>query len=123
MQIAEFIEKVQTSKDTIRYYEEFNLIDPIKKGNKRVYTEKDIYDFYIIREMEALGLTIKEIQTIFHIKRSMGFHSPTLLQGTKDRLYASIMKIEKAERDLSTRKMKLFTLISKLEEIAKVDNQ
>ncbi|HWI48764.1 MAG TPA: MerR family transcriptional regulator [Rummeliibacillus sp.] len=117
MKIGEFVEKIQSTKDTIRFYEELNLIDPIRKGDKREYTEKDMHDFYIIKEMESLGLTIREIQTIFHLKRSAGFHSPSLLQDAQDRLCTSIKKIERAEKELSIRKMKLYCLLSKLENL------
>ncbi len=117
MKIGEFLEKIQSTKDTIRYYEELSLIEPLTKGDKRDYTEKDMNDFYIIKEMESLGLTIREIQTIFHIKRSAGFHSPSLLQDIQDKINGNIRKIESIEKELSIRKMKLNCLLSKLENL------
>lgn len=119
MHIGEFVEMIQTSKDTVRYYEELNLIDPIRNGDKRDYTEKDIQDFHIIKEMQAIGLTIREIQIIFHLKRSAGFQSPSLLQDIQDKLYTSIKKIEQAERELAIRRMKTYRLLSYLDSLHK----
>ena len=120
MHIGEFVEKIQSSRDTVRYYEELNLIDPIRNGDKRYYTKKDIHDFHTIKELQAIGLSIREIQTIFNLKRYAGFHSDSLLD-IQDKLYTSIRKIEQSEKELSIRRMKTYGLLSYLDSLHKKD--
>lgn len=117
MEISEFLGKVNSTKDTIRYYEELSLIEPTKNGEIRNYSEEDINDFFAIKEMQSMGLTIREIQTILRVKRTTGYHSPFLLQGIQNRIYNSIKKIEKIENELAKRKMKLYGLLASLEKI------
>ncbi|WP_404450668.1 MerR family transcriptional regulator [Virgibacillus necropolis] len=71
-----FIEKVQTTKDTVRHYEELNLLEPSWSNKRRIYGEKDIGDFEAIKEMQALDLSLREIQMMFEVKRSNGCGSP-----------------------------------------------
>ncbi|MGX9133923.1 MerR family transcriptional regulator [Rummeliibacillus sp. JY-2-4R] len=113
MHIGDFVAIVNSSRDTIRYYEELNLINPIRDGDKRNYTEKDIRDFYAIKELESLGFTVSEIQIIFYINRSDD--TRYAIDEIHDKMYSIIRTIEKTEKELSKRKMKLYAMLSKLE--------
>lgn len=50
---------------TLRYYDDINLITPIKRsdtGNYRYYRENQILSLFIIRKLKLLGFALKEIQ-------------------------------------------------------------
>ncbi len=113
MYLADFVAKVNSSKDTIRYYEELNLINPVKVGDKRYYTENDIRDFQVIKELESLGFTVSEIQMIFYVNRLDD--SCYAFEEIHGKMYSIIRTIEKTEKELSKRKMKLYAILAKLE--------
>ncbi|GGB45997.1 hypothetical protein GCM10011409_24430 [Lentibacillus populi] len=81
MKIGAFVKAVEATKDTVRHYEEWGMIKPAWSNNRRIYEEKDIQDFYAIKEMQGLGMTLKEIRLMFDIKRNHGCGSPELLAG------------------------------------------
>ena len=64
MKIGQFIEKNQTTRDTLRYYIEEGLLNPEKRAGHYWFTEKEQGDFEAIREFRELGFSIKGIQTI-----------------------------------------------------------
>lgn len=71
MKIGEFIESVQSTKDTVRHYEDIGLLQPAWENKRRIYGEKEINDFHAIKEMQALNMSLKEIQVIFEIKKAV----------------------------------------------------
>jgi DNA-binding transcriptional MerR regulator len=70
MQIGEVSKKANVSVKTIRYYEEFGLLNKPKRSvsQYRIYSEKDIAKLLFIKKSKDLGLTLAEIKKI--IKRS-----------------------------------------------------
>lgn len=80
MKIAQFLEAVQTTKDTVRHYEVLGLLHPEWISKRRIYSEREISDFQAIKEMQALDLSLKEIQVIFQMKRNNGCGSRELLE-------------------------------------------
>lgn len=117
MDICEFIKKVNSTQDLIHYYEEMNLINPMKEGNKLRYTEKDINDFQTIQELELLGLSMNEIHLFFQIKRSKYDDTTFLLQKVQEEFKGALKKIEITEKELALRKAKIYALMMKLENI------
>lgn len=80
MKISKFIEVVCTTKDTVRHYEELGILNPVRKEkNARDYLEKDVEDFKVIKELQSLGFTLKDIQIIFQIKRETKCNSNELI--------------------------------------------
>lgn len=79
MFIGEFVKKLGTTKDAVRHYEDMHLLNPKWDHHHRVYGSKEIEDFQIIKEMQALGLTLKEIQTIFILKSTNGCGNSELI--------------------------------------------
>jgi DNA-binding transcriptional MerR regulator len=79
MRIGQFIKEASTTKDTVRHYEDLHLIKPSISYSRREYGKKELEDFMAIKEMQELGLSLKEIQAIFQVKENMGCGSPELV--------------------------------------------
>ncbi|SHF97553.1 MerR family transcriptional regulator [Ornithinibacillus halophilus] len=86
MYIGEFVRMVNSTKDTIRHYEDLQLIHPQWENNRRVYSEEHVKDYEAIKEMQSLGLSLKEIEVMFQLKRTSGCSSPELLEGLVKKL-------------------------------------
>ena len=70
MFIGEISKKTNIPVKTIRYYEEFGLLEHPKRSlsKYRMYHEKDVEKLLFIKKSKDLGLTLAEIKKI--IKRS-----------------------------------------------------
>lgn len=79
MRIGQFIKEASTTKDTVRHYEDLHLLKPSISNSRREYGKKELEDFMAIKEMQELGLSLKEIQAIFQVKENMGCGSPELV--------------------------------------------
>ena len=97
MKIGAFIECVKTTKDTVRHYEELGLLTPRWLGKFKDYSEKDVTDFEVIKEMQALGLNLAHIQQIFQLKRGFGCSSAELLGGIERQLHTILQDLEEKE--------------------------
>jgi DNA-binding transcriptional MerR regulator len=74
-QIGELANLLELSPRTIRYYEEFGLLNSIKRieGGKRIYTDKDYQRLKFITRLKYLGLTLSEmleLEDIYKIHRT-----------------------------------------------------
>jgi len=52
---------------TLRYYEEERLLQPLRRGNQRLYTQLDYNHIQQILRAKRLGFTLKEISDLFTI--------------------------------------------------------
>lgn len=86
IQIGDFIAEVETTKDTVRHYETLGLLSPKWENGRRIYTVKDVEDFQVIKEMQAFGLALKDIQAIFESKQKDGCGSEPLIKSVKAKL-------------------------------------
>ncbi len=64
MQMAEFVQQNQTTRDTVRHYIDSNLLTPHKKGSRYDFTDQDSEDFEEIQALKKLGFSIKLIKQI-----------------------------------------------------------
>lgn len=117
MRIDEFIKLVQTTKDTVRHYEELDLIRPNWINGTRYYSPKDLKDFHAIKEMQSMGLVLKEIQSIFEIKRSGGCGSPQLIVGVIGSLNNELGVLYEAEKELKKKKLMIQGMVEELEKL------
>lgn len=117
MRIGEFIKLVQTTKDTVRHYEELDLIRPEWKNGTRDYAPKDLKDFHAIKEMQSMGLALKDIQSIFDIKRSGGCGSAQLIAGVLGSLNNELDVIYEAEKELKKKKSMIQGMMEELERL------
>ena len=117
MRIGEFIKLIQTTKDTVRHYEELDLIRPEWKNGTRDYAPKDFEDFHVIKEMKSMGLALKDIQSIFEIKRSGGCGSHQLIVGVIGSLNNELSVIYEAEKELKKKKSMIQGMVEELEKL------
>ena len=115
MRIGEFIKLVQTTKDTVRHYEELDLIRPDWKSGTRDYAPKDLKDFQAIKEMQSMGLALKDIHSIFEIKRSDGCGSDQLIVGVLGSLNRELSLLNEAEKELKRKKSMIQGMMKELE--------
>lgn len=118
MRIGEFIKLAKTTKDTVRHYEELDLMRPSWINGTRDYSEKDLNDFHAIKEMQAMGLTLKDIQAIFEIKRNDGCGSEQLLVGVLSSLGNELNLIYEAEEELKKKKLQIQEMMKSLETLS-----
>ncbi|RIJ63720.1 MerR family transcriptional regulator [Rummeliibacillus sp. POC4] len=118
MKISKFIEAVCTTKDTVRHYEELGILNPIRKEkNARDYSEKDIEDFNVIKELQNLGFTLKDIQIIFQIKRETKCNSDELISTVLSILIARKKSFEEELIELQEKMQNLEELITQISKI------
>lgn len=65
MKIGEFAICTGLSKDTIRYYEKMNLLQPEIKNKHRNYNKKDIDTVEAILKLKQTGFSLQEIKMLF----------------------------------------------------------
>lgn len=65
MKIGEFAICTGLSKDTIRYYEKMNLLQPEIKNKHRYYNKKDIDTVEAILKLKQSGFSLQEIKMLF----------------------------------------------------------
>ncbi|MFJ5764096.1 MerR family transcriptional regulator [Lysinibacillus sp. NPDC093210] len=65
MKISEFAICTGLSKDTIRYYEKINLLQPEIKNNHREYNEHHIEIISTILKLKQSGFLLQEIKMLF----------------------------------------------------------
>lgn len=66
MKIGEFAICTGLSKDTIRYYEKMNLLQPEIKNKHRYYNKKDIDTVEAILKLKQTGFSLQEIKMLFN---------------------------------------------------------
>lgn len=64
MYLKEFITKMNTTKDTVRFYLELSLLTPIRKGKNYWFTDNEVESFQEIKNLQELGFSLKEICAI-----------------------------------------------------------
>ena len=64
MQIGQFIKEMDSTRETVRYYIEEELLTPEKISGKYFFSDKEVLDFKNIRELRDAGLTIRVIKKI-----------------------------------------------------------
>lgn len=123
MRIGEFIKQVTTTKDTVRHYEELELIRPGWINGTREYSQKDTNDFQAIKEMQSLGLTLKEIQAIFEVKRDNGCGSIQLINDVLKSLDNELTIIYETEQELNRKKIKINEMMGSLQALSVVSEK
>jgi DNA-binding transcriptional MerR regulator len=83
--IGELAVKVGMTERTIRYYEELELLESVKRleGGTRVYTEDDVRRLKLIRRLKVLGLSLQEmheLEGMYKTQRSNRVVLPRLIE-------------------------------------------
>lgn len=64
MYLKEFIQKENTTPDTVRHYIYLNLLNPGRKGRNYWFTENECDIFEAVKEFQDLGFSLQEIKEI-----------------------------------------------------------
>lgn len=64
MRTKDMVELTGVSKDTLRYYEEFGILQPNRENYAREYTEANIERLEQIKQLKQLGFSLKEIKEL-----------------------------------------------------------
>jgi DNA-binding transcriptional MerR regulator len=69
MQIGKLAERSGVSIHTLRHYDEVGLLRPSgrSEGGFRLYTEKDLERFLVIRRMKPLGFSLEEMRQVLDV--------------------------------------------------------
>lgn len=62
MGIQEVASRLKVTHRTLRFYEDKGLIEPVRVGNTRVYSRKEVARMHLILRGKHLGFTIREIK-------------------------------------------------------------
>lgn len=103
MQIGEVAQRVGVTTKTVRYYESIGLLPPAPRTNSgyRSYGHETVDRLQFIRDAQATGLNLTEIQSILELKD----HGERTCEHTRSLLHRQIVDIdEQLERLQETRR-------------------
>jgi DNA-binding transcriptional MerR regulator len=107
MKIGEVADATGTTTKTIRYYESIGLLPEPRRtsGGYREYDELAIDRLRFVREAQATGLSLAEIQSILELKDSGSGscqHTTALLERHLLELDEQIERLQRARVELAT---------------------
>ncbi len=106
MRIGELADATGTTTKTIRYYESIDLLQEPRRtpGGYREYDDDAIERLRFIRDSQASGLSLTEIQSILELKESGATscrHTRALLEQHLAELDEQIARMQQARTDLA----------------------
>ena len=106
MRIGELAERTGTTTKTIRYYVSIDLMPETARttAGYRVYDEASVERLRFIRQAQATGLTLTEIQSILELKEAGATscqHTHALLEQHLADLDEQIERLRRARADLA----------------------
>jgi DNA-binding transcriptional MerR regulator len=107
LQIRDFVARLNTTKETVRHYEDLQLLTPIRSNNRREYGEKEVMNFQVIMELKSMGMGLKDIQLLFDLKRAFGCGDKMLVREVIVRLTDHLEALRQEEVVLRQRRIKL----------------
>ena len=117
LKIGEFVKLLNTTKDSVRHYENLKFITPKWINNNKEYGEKEVLNFQVVRELKEYGLTLKEIQIIFNFKYAYQCGDKELINQVFGQLTSQLNKLRQEEEDLIKRRITLENEVEKLRDL------
>lgn len=117
MRIGEFVKRVKTTKDTVRHYENMELLNPDMVGTRRQYTEKEILEFQVITELKSFGFSLNDIQLIFQLKFAYGCGNQQMVHQLFAQLASHLEVVKKEEIEIKRRRILLEDELKQLEKL------
>jgi len=107
IQIGELARRTTLSVDAIRFYEKHQLLPRALRssGGFRLYTTSDIEQLHFIRQMHALGFSLREIRELIELRtRKIAACESVreLLKGKLVGVRAKLHDLQKLESELRT---------------------
>jgi MerR family transcriptional regulator, repressor of the yfmOP operon len=121
-QIEEVAVKTGLTKRTLRYYEDIELINPMRtEAGYRLYSEEDIEILLRILEIkDNLGFCLGDIKAMLGLEENLKdvfngeTRDSTIIKSSIEALEEQLEKIQKKERSLTKLKLKCEDTINKL---------
>jgi MerR family transcriptional regulator, repressor of the yfmOP operon len=121
--IDEVAVKTGLTKRTLRYYEDIELINPLRtEAGYRLYSEEDIDLVKRIMEIkDNLGICLGDVKAMLKIESNLedifkdGARNPVIIKSSIESLEKQLENIEKREKSLSKLKLKCENTINKLQ--------
>lgn len=66
MYLKQFIREMNTTRDTVRFYIDLQLLTPKCRGKNYWFGNQEKYAFAQVKGLQELGFSLQEIQTIKH---------------------------------------------------------
>jgi len=103
--IGKLAKDVELSIDTLRYYEDFGLVErPLRQPNGyRSYTQETKNQFLFIKWAKAMGFTLKEIKEMLAIKHASSDTCETIkvqAAGKIEVIDKKILELKKLKKSL-----------------------
>lgn len=100
MLIGEVSQQSKLPRDTIRYYEELELIPPARRleNNYKDYPDRVLDDLKMIQLAKGLGFTLKEIRSLVQLMRTNEAPCAQLVDILGEKL--AVIQEKKKELDL-----------------------
>lgn len=117
MRIGEFVKRVKTTKDTVRHYENMELLNPDMVGTRRQYTEKEILEFQVITELKSFGFSLNDIQLIFQLKLAYGCGNQQMVHQLFAQLASQLEVVKKEDIEIKRRRILLEDELKQLEKL------
>jgi len=107
MYIGKLSELTGATRKSIHHYEAIGLIPiPSRKGNYRVYSEKDVTLILLIRHAQAFGFTLKELKQLVAHKAKYNMFplnmAYDLIEQKHDELRKEIKRLTEQDEGLKT---------------------
>jgi MerR family copper efflux transcriptional regulator len=98
MKVGQIAEKTGVSRDTVRLYEKLGLLGKVERpyeyNNYKEYGEENIYRIKMIKEMQRIGLTLKECKGVIVALVNDEMDAETRLNFIKGKIIDVEMKIK-----------------------------
>lgn len=114
MKIGQFIAINQTTRDTIRYYIEEGLLAPTKEAGNYIFGNQEQDDFTNIKELQALGFSIKGIKEIKDNRQILGCGSQEQSSKNRKLVVKELERINVELTQLAIRQEKLEKILRQL---------
>lgn len=99
MYIGKVVELTGATRKAVRHYEEIGLIPkPARKGQYRVYSERDVFLVHMIKTAQSVGFSLDELRGLVELKvTEKNFpleFAKALFREKRHRLHAEIKSLQ-----------------------------
>ncbi len=98
--IGEVAREFGVSLRTLRFYEDRDLLHPVRQGTKRLYTELDRSALQMILKGKQLGFTLSGIRAILAARGETTKHADLELSLNPEQIISQIRQLERQREDL-----------------------
>jgi DNA-binding transcriptional MerR regulator len=98
--IGEVAREFGVSLRTLRFYEDRDLLHPVRQGTKRLYTDLDRSALQMILKGKQLGFTLSGIRAILAARGEATKHADLELSLNPEQIMSQIRQLERQREDL-----------------------